>query len=147
MRVLLDTNVLLDVFGRREPFYAASARVWALAESGRIEAFISAISLNNCYYVVRKLTSASRAREMLHWLRDEFSIVPLSERLIHQAIDSDLADFEDAIQLFSAVHCSAETIVTRNVADFPTNGIPATTPEEFLAQCSTLPDMTVTSDQ
>jgi predicted nucleic acid-binding protein len=134
MRVLLDTNILLDVFGQREPFYAASARIWALSERGHIDAFISAISFNNCYYVVRKLGSPPQAREVLRWLRDEFSIVPLSERIIHQAIDSDITDFEDAIQFFSAVACSAQAVITRNVGDFPAEGVFVTTPEEFLGR-------------
>ena len=133
MRVLIDTNVLLDVFGHREPFYAASARVWALAERGQVDAFISAISFDNCFYVVRKLASITRGREVLRWLRDEFALVPLSEKIVHQAIDSDIQDFEDAIQFFSALHCSAEALVTRNVSDFPVTTLHVLAPEEYLA--------------
>ena len=133
MRVLVDTNVLLDVFAKREPFYAASARLWALAERGQVEAYISAISFNNAFYIVRKLATAAEAKEMLRWLRDEFHVVPLSEQILHQAIDSGVIDFEDAIQFFSAIHCAADAIVTRNVDDYPGQKIPTMTPEEFLA--------------
>lgn len=133
MRVFVDTNVLLDVFSRRTPFYDASARIWALAEGGQIEAFISAISFNNAFYVIRKLSSPAKAQEAMRWLRDEFKVVPLSEQIIHQAVDSPMGDFEDAIQFFSASQCAAQAIITRNPDDFPSDGVAVMTPEEFLA--------------
>ena len=55
MKILVDTNVLLDVLAKREPYYENSAMIWSLAESGRIDAYISSISFNNIFYIVRKL--------------------------------------------------------------------------------------------
>jgi len=65
MRVFVDTNLLLDVLARREPFYTVSARVWTLAETGACEALISAISFNNIYYIVRKARDTATARRAL----------------------------------------------------------------------------------
>jgi len=133
MRVFVDTNTLLDVLARREPFYAASARIWSMAESGQIQAFISAISFNNVYYVVRKADSRKKADAAMRLLRDVFKSVAPDEQILNQAIDSGMSDFEDAVQYFSAVRARVGHLVTRNPADFPTEPIAVVSPEEFLA--------------
>ena len=103
MRILVDTNVLLDVLAHRQPFYTASARVWTLAEHSEIDACISAISFNNVYYIVRKAAGKSEARRCLGLLRDVFDWIAPDRNIINQAIDSELDDFEDAVQFHSAV--------------------------------------------
>ncbi len=78
--------------------------------------------------------SASVARDELKLLRDTFRIVPLNAQMIHRAIDAvEYADFEDAIQFFSAHRAGAQRILTCNVRDFPTSTIPALSPREFPA--------------
>ena len=133
MTVLVDTNVLLDVMAKRQPFYPASAKIWALAESGRIAARISAISFNNTYYVVERLSDTRKAREAVQLLRDEFETVALTPQIVNQAIDSEISDFEDAIQFYSAIHASASVLITRNCDDFPKDVLGIQTPDEFLA--------------
>jgi predicted nucleic acid-binding protein len=133
MKAFLDTNVLVDVLARREPFYADSARVWTLAETRRIEGAISALSFPNVSYVVKRLEGREAAHNALVVLRDVFECVALDRSIVNQAVDSALADFEDAIQYFSAVRWGAECLVTRNPADFPSKDIPVMTPAEFLA--------------
>ena len=132
MNVLVDTNVLLDVLARREPHYRASAQVWTLAERGQIAAFISAISYNNVYYIVRKAESKSAADQALKLLRDVFDSVAPDPKIINQAIDSECDDFEDAIQFHSAVRARAQVLITRNPGDFPRSELAVATPEEFL---------------
>ncbi len=133
MRVLVDTNVLLDVLGQREPFWPDSARVWTLAETGRLDARISAISFNNVYHIVRRWGGRVQAERSLRLLRDVFDTVDLTRRVLSQAVDAGFDDFEDAIQYFSAQHVGAEVIVTRNAGHFPRYGPPAMNPTEFLA--------------
>ncbi len=133
MHVLLDTNVLLDVLGRREPFWRQAARVWTLTETGRLRASISAISYNNVYYVVRKWAGRSDAETALRLLRDVFDTVDLTQQVLLQAMDAGLSDFEDAIQYFCALHAGADAIVTRNLSDFPRTGPGVLTPAELLA--------------
>ena len=133
MRIFLDTNILLDVLGRREPHFASSSSIWSRVERGDHEGYVSAISFNNVFYIVRRLAGARAARKAMKLMRDIFRIVPLDEQLIHSAIDSDLADLEDAVQYHSAARVSANCIVTRNVRHFPKDPVPAVTPEEFLA--------------
>lgn len=107
MKVFVDTNVLLDVLLNRQVFYDDSVRVWTLAESASIHAVIAAISFNNCYYIVRKSGGRANAEKVLFLLRDSFSPVALTPQIINQAIDADFADFEDAIQYYSALHARA----------------------------------------
>lgn len=133
MNVFLDTNVVLDVLAHRAPFYDDSVKVWALGERGRIRALLSAVSVTNLYYIVRKQTSAARAMEMLRDLRSVASFVACDGAVIHHAIDAGFADFEDAVQYFSAVAGGADCLVTRNPVHYPHPEIPVLTPREFLA--------------
>ena len=132
MKLFLDTNVLFDVLGRRARHVADSAAVWSRVERGVHEGLISAISFNNVFYIVRRAAGHKAAREAMKVLRDAFRIVDVDEQTIHRAIDSGIADFEDALQYFSALRAQADCIITRNVRDFPPDPIPAMTPEEFL---------------
>jgi predicted nucleic acid-binding protein len=134
VKVFVDTNVLLDVLARREPFYRTSAELWTLAERGDIEAYISAITFNNIYYIVRKLDGPRRAVAALRILRDVFLAVAPDIQIINQSIDSGMSDFEDAVQFFSAIRISAECLVTRNPSHFKSGKgtLPILSPEEFL---------------
>jgi predicted nucleic acid-binding protein len=133
VRILVDTNILLDVLARREPFYAAAAAIWSLAERGEVRAVVSAISFNNVYYIVRRAEGRTRAQKAMRLIRDVFESVPPDNQIINQAIDANMADFEDAVQFHSAIRAKATYLVTRNPGDFPKSALPILTPEEFLA--------------
>jgi predicted nucleic acid-binding protein len=133
VNVFLDTNVLLDVLARRDPFYADSAEVWTLVERRRIVGHISTLSLPNLFYLMRQAKGQRVARKTMRILKDLFALVPLDARITGDAIDSTIGDFEDALQFFSAIAAGATTLITRNPRDFPIGGIPIQTPSEFLA--------------
>jgi len=135
MKVFLDTNVLLDILAKREPFYTASAEVWSLAESGAVQGCISTISFNNIYYVVRKMTGKSNADKALRILRDIFVPVAPDTLILNQAIDSTMNDFEDAIQFHSAIRAGADCLITRDPGHFKEveANLAISTPDEFLA--------------
>lgn len=132
MTVLIDTNILLDVLARREPHYQSSAQIWSLAERDELTAYISAISFNNIYYILRKASNKTTANNALKMIRDVFESIAPDIKIINQAIDSECDDFEDAIQYHSAIRIQAQTLITRNPNDFPTSPLPIATPEEFL---------------
>lgn len=133
MNVFVDTNVLLDVLARREPFYADSAAVWTLAEQGKIHGMISALSFTNIYYIVCRLRSRNVALRTMRQLRDTFLAVPLDAQILNQAIDAGFRDFGDAVQYLSALRSNAACIVSRNPAHFPHADPPVLSPREFLA--------------
>lgn len=135
MKVFLDTNVLLDILAKREPFYTASSEVWSLAESGAVQGCISAISFNNIYYVMRKMAGKRNADKALRILRDIFMPVAPDSLILNQAIDSAMNDFEDAIQFHSAIRAGADCLITRDPSHFQNEetDMAISTPDEFLA--------------
>jgi predicted nucleic acid-binding protein len=137
VKVFFDTNVLLDVLVGRQPFYADSVAAWSLAEKGRIEGLVSAVTFTNIFYVVRKQSDAKRARQILIKLQGVFSVVDCDARLISAAVNSEIKDFEDAVQYFSALQSAADCLLTRNPNDFPRSAnCPVLSPAEFLASNS-----------
>jgi len=125
----------LDILAKREPFYAASAEVWSLVESGAIQGCISAISFNNIYHVIRKTAGKRNADKALRILRDIFVPVAPDTLILNQAIDSTMNDFEDAIQFHSAIRAGADCLITRDPGHFKKveTNLAISTPDEFLA--------------
>lgn len=134
MRVLVDTNILLDVLTKRAPFYLNSARVWTLIREDIIEGYISAISVNNLYYIIKKLKGTEIAGTFVDQMIEDFEIVSLTRNILRQARTIPQKDFEDLIQYFSAIHEGCEFIVTRNKKDFPSIGIKVVSPSELLKE-------------
>jgi predicted nucleic acid-binding protein len=132
VRLFVDTNLILDVIAERDPFYASAARIWSMCETGVCEGFVSAISFNNVFYIVRRARNADVALKALVLMRDVFKSVAPDEQILNQAIDSDIRDFEDAIQFFSAQRVATDYLLTRNVTDFPKTHQPILAPDEFL---------------
>jgi predicted nucleic acid-binding protein len=130
--VFIDTNVLVDFLDQRQPFYTASVSIMALSERAEIKSSVSAISYNNIYYLLLRTFNHSVARKKLIVLRDIVRVVALDQQIINQAIDSEFADFEDAIQYFSALHVHADCIITHNKKHFSHSDIPVLGPVEFL---------------
>lgn len=108
--------------------------VWAMAEQRSIEGFISAVSVTNLYYIVRKERSRREALRMLKSLSGCVGFAPCDASVLNQAIDSGFSDFEDAVQYFSALAAGAEVLVTRNESHFAGAEISVMTPAAFLAR-------------
>ena len=132
MKVLVDTNVLLDVLTQRRPFFEDSAKVWSLVQTGLIDGFLAAISVNNLYYIIRKLRNKRTAENFVDDLLRDFEIVSLTKSIFKQARTIPDKDYEDAIQYFSAIQEACDILITRNKKDFPSTGLQLLTPAEFL---------------
>ncbi len=130
-KVFLDTNILLDVILRRDEFFEQSVAVWSDCENHKVQGYISAISLNNMHYIMRKLVASDAALEYVRLVLDLFSIVPLDESILRLAVNLPKQDFEDAIQFFSAVKVKANCIVTRDKSHFPDDYMPVVSPIEY----------------
>lgn len=133
MKLFLDTNVVLDVIAGREPFLADSQAVLNLCERGKAEGFVSALTFCTVAYVLRKNVAPGTMRKNLRIFRDILKPVDLSVSILDRAIDSSIADFEDAVQYFTAAYSDADYIITRNIKHFPQDHIPVLTPTAFLA--------------
>ena len=132
MKLFLDTNVVIDVIAAREPFVADSRAIFDLCESGKADGRVSALTLCTVSYVLRKFVTPGTMRTKLRELRNILTPVDLSVSLLDKAIASSIADFEDAVQFYTAVYSEADYIITRNIRHFPQDNIPVLTPTDFL---------------
>jgi len=131
--ILIDLNILLDVLQKREPFYEASAGLLAFVESGRVQGYVAAHSITTLFYLIQKGRSAADARAAITNLLQFIAIAPVDQTTIEQALNLEFRDFEDAVQMISAVQCKADFLVTRNVKDYQPGLLPVIQPVDFLA--------------
>ena len=130
---LLDTNVVIDFLIDRRPFSLLAAKLFDYSEKGKIKLYITAVSYNNTYYVVRKLTSHKETINILKDLEKLAETVDTTREAIKHSLDSEFKDFEDAIQYFSAkTNKKLDAIITRNVSDFKLSKLPILTPDEAI---------------
>lgn len=132
MKVLIDTNVILDVLCNRKDFVEDSLKVFKYCEANRITGCISALSIPNIVYIMRKELDNNRIKEILTTLTSIFTVLDLRESDLIKAADLEFSDYEDALQSVCAVRTKANYIVTRNVKDFNDSPIPAIKPSELL---------------
>jgi predicted nucleic acid-binding protein len=133
MNVLLDLNVLLDVFLNRAAWVADSAAVVQANHDGRITAHVSANAIPTIYYIVRRQTDKARALTVVDECLGAFTIIPVAETTLALARTWPGNDYEDNIQIASAVEASLDAIVTRNPRDFSGSPMPVLTPADLLA--------------
>ncbi len=134
--ILIDLNILLDVLQRREPFYETSAGLLAAVETGQVEGYIAAHSITTLFYLIQKGHSASDARAMITNLLQFIKILPADQSTIEQALNLDYRDFEDAVQMISAVKNKMDYLVTRNTKDYQPALLPVIQPVDFLSMLS-----------
>ena len=132
-RVLIDSDVVLDVATGRQPFVGESKPVLAHMEERRALGLVSAHSITTMYYILRKLGGADKALEFLTGLLVIVSVATEGHNEIVQALDSGIPDFEDAVQYQCARANGCSAIITRNTDDYRNAGIPVHTPREYLA--------------
>jgi len=133
MRVLVDTNIIIDFLEEREPFYKNSYRIIQLGLEGEIETIMSAGAVKDVYYLIKRfLKDDVKARESVFVISNYIKIVNTTAEDITSAIILYMPDFEDALIAAAARREKADYIITRNEGDFKNSPIPAITPEELL---------------
>ncbi len=130
MRLLFDTNVVLDLLLDREPWARNAARLFTRVETGAVDGALSATTLTTIFYLARKIVGTERARERIRQLLALCSVAPVNRPVLETAIELDFTDFEDAVIHESARQASVEAIVTRNPGDFKNATLSVLTPEE-----------------
>jgi predicted nucleic acid-binding protein len=132
-RVILDLNIILAVLQKREPFYESSAALLAAAETDRIDGYLAAHSVTTLFYLIQKGRTSAEARAAITNLLQFLKIAPVGQTTIEQSLNLDYPDFEDAVQMISAVQCRADYLITRNIKDFQPALLPVLQPIDFLA--------------
>lgn len=133
-RIFLDTNIIIDVIGNRQPFSLSAANVLNLACIGEAELYATALTFANALYVLRKSLGTAEATRHLKQLSEIVRIAPTTQAEIDRAFNSENPDFEDALQYFSAVAVEADVIITRNPKHFKHIAIPVMNAEQYLQE-------------
>lgn len=132
-RLFIDSDVVIDLFTDREPFAGPASELFELNEQGDIQLYLSAISINNIYYIVRRYLGHKKTLEVIEELVAMTEIADTTKKEIVQALRNDFKDYEDSIQYSTALRIEGiEAIVTRNVKDYSKSEIAVFTPENYL---------------
>lgn len=133
MKILIDTNVILDMLAKREPFFSDAAKVIFLAAEEKIEGYITANIVTDIYYIaVKHYMNKSEAREMIQKLLKLVGVIDVGHRDCIKAFELPLEDYEEALLVVCAKRVHADYIVTRDINHFRESPVPPILPGDFL---------------
>ncbi|MDI6688772.1 MAG: PIN domain-containing protein [Desulfobacterales bacterium] len=133
MKVLIDTNVILDMLAKREPFFEAAAKLLFLSAEEKIEAYITSNMVTDIYYVARRhYMQESQARDMIHRLLQIFRVLEVGHKECLKALELPMPDYEDALLSICAKRINAVYIVTRDLEHFKNSPVSPVSPGDFL---------------
>ena len=133
MKVLLDTNVLIDYMVSREPFTSDARNIILLCKNKEADGYLAAHSIMNTFFILRHDYSVSDRRSMLLDFCKFLTVEGIDQKKIIASLENeDFYDVEDCLQTECAINCGADYIVTRNVKDFQNSSVPAILPNDFL---------------
>lgn len=133
-RVFVNTNIILDLLSRREPFYPAAAKLFSEADRGKLRIYVSSLSFATIYYIVAKNTSPAKARQIIGQFKVLVHVLSVDDKIIELALSSPFSDFEDAIQYYAAIENNINILLTRNIKDYKKSEIPIMSVEDFLSR-------------
>ena len=131
MKILLDTNIVLDILMDRMPFADSAVELFSKVEDGTIIGYLCGTTITTVYYLASKAVGAARAQEEIRKLLNLFEVAPVNRHVLEAALVADFNDFEDAVIHEAACHVGADAIVTRNQKDFKKSRIPVYSSEEM----------------
>jgi len=131
-KLFFDTNIMLDLLGERLPYYDSVAKIATLADNGQVTIIVSALSYATVSYFLIKFENREKSQEKLRKFKVISEICALDESIIEKGLNSNFADFEDALQYFSALYSGCNLLITRNGKDFKESYLPVMTAEEYL---------------
>lgn len=131
MRVLIDTNVILDVMLEREPFVEASAEVLSRVEAGELTGCVCATTVTTLHYLATQAVGSERALSEVRKVLSLFEVAPVGRSVLESALELGIKDYEDAVLHEAARQVDAQGIVTRNIRDFKAATLAVYTPEEI----------------
>ena len=132
MRVLLDTDVVIEFLMAREPFAQRARQIFELNAQRKIQCYIASITPLNVFYIARKSHSLEDRLRIIRQLLLQVEVTAISHEILLRAFDFGFSDYEDAVQYACAEADGVEAIVTRNLSDFKNAKLPVFTPNDFL---------------
>lgn len=134
MKLIVDTNVVLDIMQCRQPHYEMSSRCLSAVLHGRAVACLPAHTATTLYYLLNKFSDAATARSAIRWILDTFNVVPCDGKILESAWQSKISDFEDAVVAISAQYGGCDYVITRDLPGFSGSPVQALTPDAFVAR-------------
>jgi predicted nucleic acid-binding protein len=132
-KLFVDTNIVIDLLAKRDPFCDAAAALFSLADQGKLNLTISSLTFANTNYVLSRLKSPKEARSILRKFKVLVKLLPLNDKITELALnDEDFQDYEDALQYYTALEFSQRIIISRNLKDFKSSKIPVMTADQYL---------------
>ena len=132
-KVFVDTNIVIDLLSKREPFYDESADLFSLADKKVIELHISSLTIANTSYTLLQQINSKKAKEILRKLRLIVNVLALDNKIIGLTLNDDsFSDFEDGLQYYTAIENDQDLIITRNLKDFKASKLPVMTAKQFV---------------
>jgi len=132
-KLLIDTNIVIDLLAKRDPGYADAAQIFSLGDKKQIQLSVSALTIANTNYLLLKLKPHNEVKSILRKFKLLVDVLSLDDKIINLALnDTDFKDFEDRLQYFSAIENDQDIIITRNLKDYKNSKIPSMTAEQFL---------------
>ena len=137
MKVILDTNVVLDVLLERKPFVRQAVEIFSLVETSKLEAHLCATTITTIDYLLTQALPADNARSAIWGLLELFEIAVVNRPVIEEALRSDVLDFEDAVLEQAGRIAGVDAVVTRNTKDFRRASLKIFDPTELLSHMTT----------
>ena len=133
-KIFIDSDVVIDFFTDREPFVNPASELFDWNEKGIVQCYLSAVSINNIYYIVRRYLGHERTIAVIEELTEITEVIGTTRQEIVQALKNDFKDFEDSIQYSTALTIEGiEAIITRNVKDYRQSQIAVFTPGDYIS--------------
>ncbi len=131
-RILVDTNIVLDLLGKRLNFYREAQELFTLSDKKQVKLYISALTFADTYYTLSQQMKKHNVRKILRKFKVLVDILPVDDKVIELALESDFKGFEDAIQYYTAIENNISIIVTRNLKDFKPAKISVFTAKQYV---------------
>jgi len=131
-KIFIDSDIILDLLCKRQPFYSFAAEVFTLGDTEKVTLVTTSVVFANVFYMLRKILGIDKAKELLRKLRIMVSIISVEEKTVDLALNSQFSDFEDGLQYFTARENNINILLTRNIKDYKEKDLIIQTPEEYL---------------
>lgn len=131
-KIFVDTDIILDLLAKREPFYKFAAEVFSEADQGNIQLFVSSLSFSNLNYLLSRQYSSNQTRKKLQIFKTLVSVLAVNDKVVELALASEFKDFKDGLQYFTATENSLRILLTRNLKDYKAAEISVMTANQYL---------------
>jgi predicted nucleic acid-binding protein len=132
MRVLFDTNVVLDVLLARPPHAAPAIELFDRVARRELDGLLSATMITTIFYLATKAAGAAQAKRHINTLLSLFEIAAVGRSALADALTLGFSDYEDAVLHEAARHAGASAIVTRDPKGFAAAKLTVYSPAELL---------------